>query len=64
MPKLPVVSGMQARKAFEKAGWIFVRVGSTRHMVLRKSGSTVSLSVPDHRELDRGCSDLSSATRE
>jgi len=27
MPKLPVVSGMQARKVFEKAGWEFVRVG-------------------------------------
>jgi predicted RNA binding protein YcfA (HicA-like mRNA interferase family) len=34
-------------------GWQFVRqVGS--HMILTKAGSWASLSVPDHRELDRG----------
>jgi len=54
MPKLPVVSGMQARRAFEKAGWIFIRVGSSRHMILRKQAFSVALSIPDHKELDRG----------
>ena len=54
MSKLPVVSGMQARRAFEKAGWVFVRVGSSRHIILRKQGSPVALSIPDHKELDRG----------
>jgi predicted RNA binding protein YcfA (HicA-like mRNA interferase family) len=54
MPKLPVVSGMEARRAFERTGWVFVRVGSSRHMILRKPGFIVALSVPDHRALDRG----------
>ena len=54
MPRLPVVSGRQARQAFERAGWILVRVGSSRHWILRKSGSPVALSIPDHKTLDRG----------
>ena len=54
MPKLPVVSGLEARRAFERAGWVFVRVGSSRHMILRKPGFVVALSIPEHRTLDRG----------
>jgi predicted RNA binding protein YcfA (HicA-like mRNA interferase family) len=54
MPKLPVVSGRQARQAFERAGWHFVRVGSSRHLILRKAGSPAALSIPDHNTLDRG----------
>lgn len=54
MPKLPVVSGMQARKVFEKAGWEFMRVGSSRHMILKKDGFRAALSIPEHKELDRG----------
>jgi predicted RNA binding protein YcfA (HicA-like mRNA interferase family) len=53
MPKLPVVSGRQARRAFEKAGWVFNRQRSS-HMILTKAGVAVNLSIPDHRELDRG----------
>lgn len=53
MPKLPVVSGREARRAFEKDGWIFDRQRSS-HMVLVKPGVPVNLTVPDHRELDRG----------
>jgi len=50
---LPVVSGKETRKAFERLGCTFSRqVGS--HMILTKTGSWASLSVPDHRELDRG----------
>ncbi|MEK6823326.1 MAG: type II toxin-antitoxin system HicA family toxin [Nanoarchaeota archaeon] len=53
MAILPVVSGQEARKAFERLGWQFVRqVGS--HMILTKQGMWASLSVPDHREVDRG----------
>lgn len=50
---LPVVSGMQARKAFEKAGWTFVRQRGS-HMILSRVGVGANLSVPDHSELDRG----------
>ena len=53
MPPLPVVSGRQARRAFEKAGWSFDRQRGS-HMILTKAGVATNLSVPDHRELDRG----------
>ena len=54
MAKLPVVSGQQARKAFERAGWEYVRTSSSRHMIRRKQGSPTALSVPDHKTLDQG----------
>ena len=53
MPQLPVVSGRQARRAFEKDGWAFNRLRGS-HMILVKPGVAVNLSIPDHRELDRG----------
>lgn len=53
MPPLPVISGRDARRAFEKAGWVFNRQRAS-HMVLTKSGIPVNLSIPDHKELDRG----------
>jgi predicted RNA binding protein YcfA (HicA-like mRNA interferase family) len=53
MAQLPVVSGRQARRAFEKVGWVFDRQRGS-HMILIKPGTSVNLSVPDHRELDRG----------
>jgi len=53
MSRLPVISGMQAIKAFSKAGWVPHRqVGS--HVVLRKEGSRVTLTVPKHNELKPG----------
>jgi predicted RNA binding protein YcfA (HicA-like mRNA interferase family) len=52
--KLPVISGKQAMKTFEKAGWNFVRVGSSRHHIYKKEGIPVTLSIPDHKALDRG----------
>lgn len=53
MPELPVISGRQARGTLERAGWIFRRQSGS-HMILTKSGSIVSLSIPDHRELAPG----------
>ena len=53
MARLPVVSGREARRAFEKAGWVFDRQRGS-HMVLTKAGSPVNLTIPDHREIDRG----------
>jgi predicted RNA binding protein YcfA (HicA-like mRNA interferase family) len=53
MPKLPVISGRQARRTFEKAGWVFNRQRGS-HMVLVKSGTPFNVTIPDHRELDRG----------
>jgi predicted RNA binding protein YcfA (HicA-like mRNA interferase family) len=51
---LPVISGKEAMNAFEKAGWKFIRVGSSRHMILKKEGMITTLSIPDHKILDRG----------
>ena len=53
MPKLPVISGADAVKAFGHAGW---RVDPQRgsHVVLLKDGHIASLSVPQHRELAPG----------
>jgi len=53
MPKLPVISGREARLGFEKLGWVFDRQRGS-HMILTKAGVAANLSVPDHRELDRG----------
>ena len=53
MAKLPVVSGADAVKAFQRAGW---RVDRQRgsHVVLLRAGSITSLSVPQHAELAPG----------
>lgn len=53
MPPLPVISGREARRAFERDGWVFDRQRGS-HMILVKAGVPLNLSVPDHRELDRG----------
>jgi predicted RNA binding protein YcfA (HicA-like mRNA interferase family) len=51
--KLGNISGEEAAKAFQKAGWTPIgQVGS--HLVLVKSGVRVNLSVPQHKELSIG----------
>ena len=53
MGKLANISGKQAAKAFEKAGWqVRGQVGS--HLVLTKSGVRANLTVPQHPELAPG----------
>ncbi len=53
MAKLPVVSGADAVRAFQRAGW---RVDRQRgsHVILLRPGSIASLSVPQHPELAPG----------
>ena len=51
--RLPVISGREAVRAFERDGWSLVRQTGS-HMILTKSGIPVVLSIPDHRELKRG----------
>ena len=53
MHPLPVVSGDRARRAFERAGWVFVRQSGS-HMFMTKPGKRSALSIPRHKELDRG----------
>ena len=53
MAKLPVISGADAIRAFERAGWVRRhQVGS--HVTMEKEGMTPTLSIPLHRELGRG----------
>ncbi len=53
MPRLPIVSGAKAVKAFEKNDWHHVR-NKGDHMILTKSKTPFNLSIPNHSELDRG----------
>ena len=53
MPRLPTdISGRKAVKAFQRAGWMVRRWGP--HIILEKEGLWPTLSVPDHKSLDRG----------
>ena len=53
MSSLPVLSGRQAVRVFEKLGWEVARQGSG-HIIMAKEGSIATLSVPDHREVAKG----------
>jgi predicted RNA binding protein YcfA (HicA-like mRNA interferase family) len=53
MANLPVISGSDTVKAFEQGGWRIDRQRGS-HIILLKPGTTVSLSVPLHRELAPG----------
>ena len=53
MGKLSNISGKDAVKAFEKAGWIARgQVGS--HLVMTKPGIRANLTIPQHSELAPG----------
>ena len=53
MGKLANISGKEAAKAFQKAGWqVMGQVGS--HLVIVKAGSRANLSIPQHKELSVG----------
>jgi predicted RNA binding protein YcfA (HicA-like mRNA interferase family) len=53
MGKLANISGKDAAKAFQKAGWI-VRGQVGSHLVLTKPGIRANLTVPQHSELAPG----------
>jgi predicted RNA binding protein YcfA (HicA-like mRNA interferase family) len=53
MVRLPVLSGVEAVKAFERAGWTIDRQRGS-HVILVKDGQPATLSVPDHKELAKG----------
>lgn len=53
MARLANISGKEAVKAFEKAGWRVVgQVGS--HVVMTKAEMWANLSIPQHKELSLG----------
>lgn len=52
--KLPVVSGKEFTKRLKKIGYEFVHQEGS-HMIIRlNSAPYTKLSVPNHKELDRG----------
>jgi predicted RNA binding protein YcfA (HicA-like mRNA interferase family) len=51
--RLPVCSGEEAIRGFERAGWTKDRRRGS-HVTLTKPGSIVVLTVPLHRELGPG----------
>jgi predicted RNA binding protein YcfA (HicA-like mRNA interferase family) len=53
MASLPVLSGREVVKAFESFGWNVSRQSSS-HVIMTKLGETVTLSIPDHREVAKG----------
>jgi predicted RNA binding protein YcfA (HicA-like mRNA interferase family) len=53
MPQLPVLSGREVVRVFEKFGWQQARQTGS-HIILIKQGHPATLSVPDHREVARG----------
>ena len=53
MTDLPVVSGAEAVRRFERAGWTVARRKGS-HLLLTHPGVRATLSIPQHRELDRG----------
>ncbi|QGP93938.1 HicA toxin of bacterial toxin-antitoxin [Neomoorella glycerini] len=53
MAQLPVISGLEAVQAFQRAGWRISRQKGS-HIILVKQGEIASLSIPDHKTLDRG----------
>jgi len=53
MSRLANISGKEAVKAFQKAGWKKIgQVGS--HVVMIKEGVRANLSIPQHKELSIG----------
>ena len=52
MVDLPVVSGAEAVRRFERVGWSVARRKGS-HVMLTRPGVRATLSVPQHRELDR-----------
>ena len=53
MASLPVLSGREVKKAFESFGWNVARQSSS-HIIMTKEGQTVTLSIPDHKEVAKG----------
>jgi predicted RNA binding protein YcfA (HicA-like mRNA interferase family) len=53
MSKLPVISGAECVKALERMGFVVDRQRGS-HIILVLDIPRITVSVPDHKELDRG----------
>jgi predicted RNA binding protein YcfA (HicA-like mRNA interferase family) len=50
---IPVLSGREVVRTFEKLGWQVARQRAS-HIAMVKPGELATLSVPDHKEVARG----------
>jgi len=50
---IPVPSGREVARVFEKFGWIQVRQKAS-HIIMTEPGEVATLSSPDHKEVARG----------
>ncbi|MBI4723193.1 MAG: type II toxin-antitoxin system HicA family toxin [Candidatus Stahlbacteria bacterium] len=48
------MSGREAVRAFEKAGWYVDRRAKSRHIIMKKPAMKTTLSIPEHKVLDKG----------
>ena len=53
MSKLPVLSGNDLVRILSKVGFVFDRQKGS-HIILYRSNPPATITVPDHKELDRG----------
>ncbi len=54
MAGVPLISGRDAVKAFSKLGWHVERRAKGSHIIMKTPGMVTTLSIPDHKQLDRG----------
>jgi predicted RNA binding protein YcfA (HicA-like mRNA interferase family) len=50
MPQLPMMSGRELVRVFEKHGWEVARQRGS-HIIMVEAGQNVTLSIPDHKEV-------------
>ena len=53
MSKLAIISGLECVKALEKIGFVVDRQRGS-HIIMVREEPRTTISVPDHKELDRG----------
>ena len=53
MPELPVLSGAQTVRNFERHGWSVARQRGS-HIIMTKPGEMTTLSVPNHSTVAKG----------
>ena len=53
MPQLPVLSGSETVRNFERFGWDVARQRGS-HIVMTKAGEMTTLSVPNHSTVAKG----------
>jgi predicted RNA binding protein YcfA (HicA-like mRNA interferase family) len=53
MPEVPVLSGRDVVRVFEKLGWRVARQSGS-HIIMVQEGHIATLSIPNHKEVARG----------